>query len=63
MNQVAHRVRLVVEFDIEGASPREVRDRFIEAARQAIIAGQFGDRFDLAVAEELIRALPEPGKA
>jgi hypothetical protein len=43
--------------EVSGASPSELRERFLEALRQAVQRAWADDRIDLAVTEELIRAL------
>lgn len=56
-------VRLVVVVDIANATPRELRERWICALRESVMAARAADRIDLPTAEELIRALPERGRA
>lgn len=56
-------VRIVAVFELYGASPRKLRERFAQALREAVQRAWADGRIDLAQAEELIRALPERGRA
>jgi hypothetical protein len=53
-------LRLVVEFDPTGLSPRAVRSAFAEALRDVIAKGRISGEVDPAIAEELWRAVPRP---
>jgi len=53
-------IRLVIKFDPEGLSPREVRATFAQALRDAIGQARTGEH---AIAEELWRVVPDPEKA
>jgi hypothetical protein len=55
--------RILAIVDIADASPRELRERFVEAERSAIQRAYAGGRIDFAQAEEFIRALPARGRA
>ena len=52
-------VRIVFTVELAGASPSEVRARFLAALKTAIVNAQTSGRIDLAIAEELFRALPQ----
>lgn len=53
-------VHLWVSMDIApDVPPRQVRQRFAGAIRQAVARGYLAGRIDQAVAEELFRAIPE----
>lgn len=55
-------VRIVVIIDPDTAthSPRERRAHAADAWRDAVMRAHAGGRIDLAVADELIRAMPRP---
>jgi hypothetical protein len=53
-----HVVELEVRFRISGLTPRGVRQHFIGALRSEIARAQGARDIDVAVAEELCRALP-----
>jgi hypothetical protein len=54
-------VRLLIEFDAGGLPPRELRQRFAEELRAAVME-LHGDA-DEAVLEELWRVIPDPERA
>lgn len=58
----ADRVRIVVVIDPDTAtySPRELRAHAADAWRDAVMRARAGGRVELAVADELIRAMPRP---
>jgi hypothetical protein len=56
-------LKIIALVDMDVATPRELRDRFIDAVRQAVTRAWACGRIDLAEAEELIRALPARGRA
>ncbi len=53
-------VQLVVVFDPSGLTPRELRQAFAQALRDAIQRARVKGRIDAAVAEELWRVTPDP---
>jgi hypothetical protein len=55
--------RFYAAVEIGGASPRELRERYVEANRSAILRAYNAGRIDFAQAEEFIRALPSRGHA
>ncbi len=54
-------VAFVVDFEVYGLSPVEVRTAFLQALRDAIAAESFAGHIDQAIAEEMFRALPPVG--
>jgi hypothetical protein len=57
------KVALVVNIDTDGLSPREVRQAFAQALRDAIQRARAKRRIDAAQAEELWRVVPDPEHA
>ena len=56
-------VRITATFSIEGASPSELRERFSQSLRVAILRLIEKRRVDWATGEELLRTLPGKGRA
>ena len=62
MTDARRSVQVVARCEVDGASPRELRERFAEALRAGIVGELVANRIDLAEAEELRRILPESGR-
>lgn len=56
-------VRIVATFDPDAPTPRDLRERFSQALRDAIQRARLAGQIDVAQAEELIRTLPERERA
>jgi hypothetical protein len=56
-------IRLSLAFSGDDASPRELRARFAMALRQAVLRAALTGRIEVAYAEELWRAIPNPERA
>jgi len=59
--RVKLRIDIVVELD--GLSPRQCRETLVAALRDAVGEQYAVEAIDLAHAEELLRALPQEGRA
>lgn len=56
-------IRITAILSTEGVSPRELRKRFSESLRVAILHAIEQRRVDWAAGEELLRTLPAKGRA
>jgi hypothetical protein len=56
-------IRLAITVDPQGATPRELRARFVHALRAAVFLAALAGHVDIAFAEELWRAIPDPERA
>lgn len=52
------RIIVVIDPDTPTRSPRELREHVVDAWRDAVMRAHADGRIDLAVADELIRAIP-----
>jgi len=55
-------IQLSITVNPVGASPRELRARFVLALRQAIARAMINRRLELQHAEELWRVIPNPDR-
>jgi len=56
---MSQHVRLVATLNIGSQSPRELRAQFCDAIRAAVMRAHSAKRIESAIAEELLRVLPE----
>jgi hypothetical protein len=56
-------VKVSIDIDIDGLSPRQLREEFVRAIKAEIGTRYAAGDIDLAVAEELLRSQPQEGHA